>query len=107
MRRILTAMTVATLGIMAVAWASTSHTVDQKNLKFSTPSLTIEKGDLVDFLNSDDTSHNITITGGGYSVNSGLQKPGVHFKVPLSKPGTYTVTCGIHPRMKMNVVVVE
>ena len=94
-----------TLGIATLAWAGATHTIDQKNLKFSVPTLTVSKGDVVDFLNNDDTNHNITIKGDDFSVSSGLQKPGVDFKVPLVKPGTYKVSCGIHPNMKMTLVV--
>jgi cytochrome c peroxidase len=101
----MTAAGAVALGIAALAWAGAAHTVDQKNLKFSVPTLTVAKGDVVDFLNNDDTSHNITIKGDGFSVSSGLQKPGVDFKVPLVKPGTYKVSCGIHPNMKMTLVV--
>jgi len=93
------------LGVGALAWAGVVHKIDQKNLKFSVPTLTLSKGDVVDFLNNDDTTHNITIKGDGFSVSSGLQKPGVDFKVPLVKPGTYKVSCGIHPNMKMTLVV--
>jgi cytochrome c peroxidase len=95
----------AAVGIAAVAWAATVHTIDQKNLKFSAPTLVVAKGDVVDFTNSDDTSHNITISGEGFSLNSGLQKPGTDFKVPLVKSGTYRVSCGIHPNMKMTLTV--
>jgi plastocyanin len=80
-------------------------TVEQKGIAFSAPSLTVAKGSIVNFLNSDSTSHNILITGEGVSLNSGLQQPGVAFKAPLVKPGTYLVTCAIHPKMKMTVTV--
>ena len=95
------------LGVCAlagVAWAATI-TVDQKNLRFSVTELHVAKGDSVVFMNSDDTAHNITITGQGFTASSGLQAPGVPFKVQLAKLGVYRVTCGIHPRMKMTVVV--
>ena len=68
--------------------------------------LEVNKGQTVVFMNDDDTSHNITVTGdGGVSVNSGLQPPGGKFEMPFAKPGTYQVTCGIHPKMKMTIVV--
>jgi len=79
--------------------------VDQKGLAFSSPALTVKKGDIVNFTNSDSTSHNILITGNGVNLNSGLQQPGVAFKAPMTKPGTYSVICGIHPKMKMSLVV--
>jgi cytochrome c peroxidase len=93
------------LALANPASAATTVTVDQKNLKFSIPVLKMAKGDSVEFKNSDDTSHNITIKGDGFTANSGLQAPGQPFKAPMVKPGTYKVTCGIHPNMKMTIVV--
>ena len=92
------------LALAGAAWAGTL-TVDQKNLKFSVKELKIARGDSVEFTNHDDTSHNITITGAGFSANSGLQAPGQPFKAPFVKPGVYKVSCGIHPNMRMTVVV--
>ncbi len=79
--------------------------IDQKGLAFSAPTVTVAKGDILNFTNSDTTSHNITISGDGVSLNSGLQQPGVAFKAPMMKEGTYQVVCGIHPKMKMTVIV--
>ena len=95
---------VGVLAIATAAWAGTLI-VDQKNLKFSVKELKIAKGDSIEFTNSDDTSHNITISGAGFTANSGLQKPGQPFKVPLVKAGVYKVSCGIHPNMRMTVTV--
>lgn len=92
------------LALAGAAWAGTL-TVDQKDLKFSVRELKIAKGDSIEFTNSDDTSHNITITGAGFTANSGLQKPGQPFKAPFVKTGTYKVSCRIHPNMRMTVVV--
>jgi len=88
-----------------VAWAASTVTVDQKNLKFSVRELKIVKGDSIEFTNSDDTQHNITIAGAGFTANSGLQAPGKPFKAPFVKPGVYKVSCGIHPNMRMTVTV--
>ena len=99
------AVTAATVLTAAVAWAGGMVTVDQKGLAFSTTALTVKKGDILSFNNSDNTSHNILITGAGINLNSGLQQPGVSFKAPMVKPGTYQVMCGIHPKMKMSVTV--
>ena len=95
---------VGVLALAGAAWAATV-TVDQKNLKFSVRELKIAKGESIEFTNSDDTSHNITIKGEGFSASSGLQGPGTPFKVPLVKAGVYKVTCGIHPNMRMTVIV--
>lgn len=95
---------VGVLVIAGAAWAGTLS-VDQKNLKFSVRELKIAKGDSIEFTNSDDTSHNITITGAGFTANSGLQAPGKPFKAPFVKAGVYKVSCGIHPNMRMTVTV--
>jgi len=93
------------LAISGVALAAGAVTVSQKGLAFSTANLTIEHGTVVTFSNDDTTSHNILVTGNGVNLNSGLQTPGMPFRVPFLKPGTYSVICGIHPKMKMTVTV--
>jgi plastocyanin len=105
MTRNLLAASVALMSLTGICWAATIAHVDQKNLSFSVPKLSVRKGSIVDFTNSDSTSHNILVTGQGLALNSGLQAPGVSFKAPLMKEGTYQVICGIHPKMKMTVVV--
>jgi plastocyanin len=91
--------------IAGAAWAAGMVNVDQKGLAFSSGSLTVSAGTIVSFNNGDSTSHNIIVSGNGVNLNSGLQAPGVSFKAPFLKPGTYQVMCGIHPKMKMTVTV--
>lgn len=91
--------------IGSACWAAAVVTVDQKHLAFSTARLAVTKGSVVAFLNSDNISHNILIHGNGVNVSSGLQRPGVAFRAPFEKSGTYQIGCGIHPKMKMSVVV--
>lgn len=89
-----------------VAWADTGLVVvDQHNLQFSAPTVTLRVGDRLRFTNSDRVNHNVLISMGGVRTNSGLQKPGEPFEVPMVRAGTYQVTCGIHPRMRMTVIV--
>lgn len=92
---------------VGVAVADAPLEITQKGLKFSAEELKVRKGQTVTFINDDRTSHNITVTGdgNGVSVNGGLQAPGGQFRMPFAKPGTYAVTCGIHPKMKLAVVV--
>lgn len=93
------------LALAGTAWAASTVTVDQRNLKFNVRELKIAKGDSIEFANSDDTKHNITVRGAGSTVNSGLQGPGQPFRAPFVKAGVYKVSCGIHPNMRMTVVV--
>ena len=99
------AATVAATMISCAAYAAGIVNVDQKGLAFGTASLTVAPGTVVSFNNGDSTSHNILVSGEGVNLNSGLQAPGVSFKAPFLKPGTYQVMCGIHPKMKMTVTV--
>ena len=85
--------------------AAAPITVTQKGLQFSVEELAVAKGQMVVFVNDDRTAHNITVAGEGVNLNGGLQQPGAEFKVPFVKPGTYTVSCGIHPKMKLSVTV--
>jgi plastocyanin len=80
-------------------------TVGQQGLRFSSAELTVTKGQVVIFVNNDTTSHNIMVVGEGLSINGGLQRPGAEFRVPFSKAGTYAVSCGIHPKMKLAITV--
>lgn len=95
----------AALALAAAVPAAAPVTVSQKGLKFSAEELAVTKGQVVVFTNDDRTAHNITVHGEGVNVNGGLQQPGGEFRVPFTKPGTYDVTCGIHPKMKLTVNV--
>jgi len=94
-----------TILLAAGVRAAAPITVTQKGLQFSVEDLSVSKGQVVVFVNDDRTAHNITVSGAGVSLNGGLQQPGAEFKVPFAKPGTYQVSCGIHPKMKLSVTV--
>ena len=95
----------AAVALIAGVRAAAPVTVTQKGLQFSVEDLSLSKGQIVTFVNDDRTAHNITVSGEGVNLNGGLQQPGADFKVPFTKPGTYLVSCGIHPKMKMTITV--
>ena len=101
----LVCMVSAVLLLASGVRAAAPVTVTQKGLQFSVEELSVAKGQIVVFLNEDRTAHNITVAGEGVSLNGGLQQPGADFKVPFVKPGTYQVSCGIHPKMKLSITV--
>jgi plastocyanin len=95
---------------MAAVAASPAYadeiTVGQKNKAFSMGSATLKPGDTINFVNDDTTQHNVLITGPKEEIrNSGVQDPGEAAAFQFDKAGTYQVECGIHPKMKMSVVV--
>lgn len=91
--------------LVAFAQVNSVMVVDQHRLQFSLPTVTLKVGERLRFTNSDRVNHNVLISLGGIRTNSGLQKPGEPFEVPMVRAGIYQVTCGIHPRMKMVVNV--
>jgi len=91
--------------LASAGYAAPTVVVDQKGMKFSVQTLTIKKGSTIRFTNSDPTVHNIFITGESGRVDGGLQSPGHALNVPFMKAGAYQVTCGIHPKMKLLVLV--
>ena len=105
MKKVQVSLTLAALFLAAGVPAAAPITVTQKGLQFSSTELNVGKGQVVVFMNDDRTPHNITVAGEGVNLNGGLQPPGAEFRVPFSKPGTYAVSCGIHPKMKLSVTV--
>ena len=95
----------ALLALAASVPAAAPITITQKGLQFSSTELSVGKGQVVTFVNDDRTAHNITVKGDGVNLNGGLQQPGGQFSVPFTRPGTYEVSCGIHPKMKLEVTV--
>ena len=80
--------------------------VDQAGQKFAPSQLTLKAGDTVNFLNTDDVNHNVTVIDtAGNSDDRGIQKPGTTVPVNFAKPGEYTIRCSVHPRMKMQIKV--
>ncbi len=88
---------------VGAAIAAGSHTVSQKDKAFAKSELSIAAGDSVNFANDDSVKHNILIKDIDY--NSGTQEPGQTVTATFDKAGKFKVRCGIHPKMKMTVVV--
>lgn len=96
------ACAVAVAGI-GVGIAAGNHQIIEADKTFSSKSLEISVGDTVTFVNEDKVKHNITVRKLNY--NSGLQSPGENIDVTFDKAGKFKVRCGIHPKMKLSVVV--
>ena len=93
------------IGVTAYAATSVTHVIDQSKLQFSEKSITVSRGDIIKFTNSDKTAHNILVKDGGMFVDSGLQQPGEPTEVPFTRPGNYKIMCAIHPKMQLDVTV--
>ena len=83
------------------AHASSVHVIVLKHMKFSPKSLTVQKGDTVEFIWEDGSMpHNVTSS----AFRSSTKSKGV-YTVRLTKKGTFTFRCTIHPGMTGTVTV--
>ena len=87
------------------AWAAAAE-VTQRNRAFQPSVVEIARGDTVSFVNNDgDLVHHVQSKSDGFAFDTGEQPGGTRSDVRFTKPGSFTVLCGIHPRMKMTVNV--
>lgn len=103
----------ATLAVLAVAagaalaaGSGTRYVVSQRGRAFLPGLISIRQGDTLRIVNDDgDLLHHAYIDNPDFSFDSGDQEPGSRTDVVFTKAGTFTVLCGIHPKMKMAVDV--
>ncbi len=92
-----------------MAWAAsdaTPHHVSQKDQAFHPGQLDIKRGDTVEIVNDDgDLLHHAYVESKSFSFDSGDQEPGAKVDIVFPIAGTFTVLCGIHPKMKLRVQV--
>lgn len=106
-RAFITAAMLTLLG--GAAWAALSaspYQVSQKGRAFQPGELTIRRGETVQIVNDDaDLLHHAYVDSEQFTFDSGDQEPGSRSDVTFSVTGTFTVLCGIHPKMKLTVRV--
>lgn len=78
----------------------------QKNRAFQPGSIELAPGEALRILNDDGPLlHHAYVRSPRVSFDSGEQKPGATVDIVFSELGSYTVLCGIHPKMRLAVVV--
>jgi plastocyanin len=92
-----------------VAWAALSappYQVSQKGRAFQPGELTVRLGETVQIVNDDaDLLHHAYVDSQRFTFDSGDQEPGSRTDVTFPVAGTFSVLCGIHPKMKLTVHV--
>jgi plastocyanin len=92
-----------------VAWAAADaprHHVSQRDQAFHPGQLDIKRGDTVEIVNDDgDLLHHAYVESKSFNFDSGDQEPGAKVDIVFPVAGTFTVLCGIHPKMKLRVQV--
>jgi plastocyanin len=96
--------------MVAIAWASESHRIIQKDRSFQVDDnqikdIAVAAGDELRFLNDDNFLHQIFIASGGLDFDSNEQVPGAVIAIKFSDPGIYEIRCHIHPKMSLTVTV--
>ena len=101
--------------LLAVAAGAASGALDapptlvsQKGRAFQPGEISIKRGDTVQIVNDDgDLLHHVYVESEKFSFDSGDQAPGSRTDVTFPTAGTFTVLCGIHPKMKLGVHVTK
>lgn len=86
----------------ATATASGAKTVDINHFAFHPPTLRVQRGARVAFVNSSNVTHTATRAG---SFNTGHIKAGKSVTIRFTQKGTFAYHCNIHPFMKGTIVV--
>lgn len=84
---------------------ASGDTVSMANNQFSPGSLTVAAGTTVTF--TDTGSHTVTEGSNGTPVDDPIvdETGGADIEVTFDEPGTYSITCKIHPEMNMTITV--
>jgi plastocyanin len=86
-----------------------SASVRLEGFAFDTEELTIAAGTEVSFLNADSAPHTVTEGADGVAVDSPIideeLAPNQGTSFTFDEPGTYDITCLLHPSMNMTIIV--
>lgn len=84
---------------------ATPETVSLSGAAFSPSTLTITAGTTVTF--TDTANHTVTEGSDGVAVDDPIvdQAGGADIDVTFDEPGTYQITCKVHPAMNMTITV--
>ena len=95
----------AALTTAAMAAGSAGETVSMANTTFTPSTLTIPAGTTVTF--TDTAGHTVTEGTDGVAVDDPIvdEDGGSDVPVTFDEPGTYNITCKIHPSMNMTITV--
>jgi plastocyanin len=106
-------MSVALVGFVALgcaatlastpAWAEEQSKVLIKGFMYAPMSMTVKAGTKVTWVNMDNEPHTV-VSDTGLFRSGGLDTNDT-FTYKFDKPGSYHVTCSIHPRMVATIVV--
>ncbi len=90
---------------LATGGVTTQH-ITQKGRAFAPGAVTLHPGEKVEIVNDDgELVHHAYLEHPDFSFDTGEQAPGSRIVVAFPSKGSFTVLCGIHPKMKLLVTV--
>ena len=96
---------VVALGLSAGAAVGAEFEVRQFDRLFSPGRLTVVMGGVVRFANDEKFVHHAFVDAPQFKADTGDIPPGESRDIVFTRPGTYTISCAIHPQMRMTVEV--
>ena len=91
-----------------VSWAtgSSPYQVSQRGRDFQPSQISIRRGETIRIVNDDaDLLHHAYVNSEKFRFDSSDIAPGEKFDVKFPVSGEFNVLCGIHPKMKLRVLV--
>ena len=98
-------LALAGVSLSHAVFAGERHVVSQKGKHFSATEVHVKVGDVIEFKNDDDVSHNVFSVSKIQPFNTKVQVPGTQADITFNSEGTVEVRCAIHPAMKLVVRV--
>jgi cytochrome c peroxidase len=95
---------VETLGAPAGPAVAASE-IRQKGRRFTPGAVAVKAGEALRFVNDDSRTHNVRVDDPRMPAFSEAQEPGDTVVLGFPEAGEFAVTCGIHPEMRLDVVV--
>jgi plastocyanin len=89
----------------AVAAKSGSNEVNITGFSFGPGTVSVKKGQNINWTNGDDSPHQISVA--SKSLKTGVLLKGQSAQLKLDEPGTYDYACALHPAMKGKIEVTE
>lgn len=81
------------------------HYIAIQGFAFAPATLTVKKGDLIQFGNLDSVAHTVSSLTGKFDSGSFAQNATYDLETANMAPGTYEYRCNLHPSMRGTIIV--
>jgi cytochrome c peroxidase len=95
------------IGAAGTGKAIPTTTVSERDREFKPGHVLIQRGQSLTVVNDDTRVHNVRIDDPRARFSSDAQEPGDKVVIGLDQTGEFTAICGIHPNMRLDIVVTD